>query len=297
MLNRIGDLAHNTRLQSYTQSTQTRLRETQVAVSTGKSAQSFTEISDDAALLVATRHERALTEAHITQNRNGIDRLRAMDGALGNITEIVERARSLVVQRLSGPLGEELPLDIEIDTMMREIAGQANIKLDNRFLFAGSRTDTQPLELPATVTSSADLVDAYRGDEVTLTIRADETIEIDMGITGAELLPVLETLADLKAAHTAGDVDAIQAGLDLLEADIGDMANAHGTIGAKMARLESVTDGLSGGLDYLNEIISRIEDTDLPEAMTLLARDRTTLEAAYVTITQISRLSLADYIR
>jgi flagellin-like hook-associated protein FlgL len=48
---------------------------------------------------------------------------------------------------------------------------------------------------------------------------------------------------------------------------------------------------------YLDDIVSRIEDADVPEALTRIARDQASLEAAYLTTSRIGQLSLADYLR
>ncbi|MEZ5823659.1 MAG: flagellin [Geminicoccaceae bacterium] len=297
MYGRIGDYAHNTRLTSYTQLTQVRIRETQLAVSTGKSAQAFSKIADDSSLLISAKSEKSVADAHIAQNLNGVDRMRAMDGALDNIAGMLDRLRGLVVQRLSGPTGADMPLDIEVDTMLEEISGQLNIKLDNRYLFSGSKTDTRPIELPEPVNTSADLADVYKGDEIRLTIRADDEVEIEAPMTAADIVPILETLADIKEAHNNDDSDAISAALDQLDIDLDTVSTLRGSVGVRMERLESVTESQRYTSEYLGEIISRIEDTDLPTAMTQLAQDRTTLEASYLTISQISQLSLADFIR
>ena len=297
MYGRIGDFAHSSRLASYTQLTQARMRDTQLAISTGKSAQTFSGIAGDSSLLVSAKNEKAIADAHVAQNLNGIDRMRSMDGALDNISGMLDRMRGLVVQRLSGPSGDDLPLDIEVDTMLEEISGQLNIKLDNRYLFSGSRTDTRPIELPDAVNNAADLADIYRGDDVRLSIRADDEVEIDVPMTAAEIVPVLETLADIKAAHIAGDTDGLNAALDQLDNQLDSVSTLRGSVGVRMERLESVTESQRFTSEYLAEIVSRIEDTDLPEAMTKLAQDRTALEASYLTISQISQLSLADFIR
>ncbi|MCB2052839.1 MAG: hypothetical protein KDE35_01175 [Geminicoccaceae bacterium] len=297
MIDRIADNAHNTRLTGYLQSTQTRMRETQLSISTGKSAQRFADIADQARLLTATRHESRVLEERLVQDRIGVDRLTAMSGALEGVGNVVERLRALTVQRLSGAAGKEVPLASEIDSMLQEIAGRLNVSLDGRHLFAGSRTGTAPIDMPASVSSAADLANVFVGDTQHLAIRIDDGATLEVPLTADDFVPLLETMADLKAAHQAGDVQALQTGLAALTGHVAEVAAHRGTLGVETARLESITEGHAAELDYLTQVVSRIEDTDLPSAMTRLAQDRTTLEAAYATIAQLGRLSLADYLR
>ncbi len=64
-----------------------------------------------------------------------------------------------------------------------------------------------------------------------------------------------------------------------------------------MSRLEGIVDAQRGEQTYLQEVVSRIEDTDVPEALTSLARDQMLLEAAFVTISRMARLTLSEYLR
>ena len=52
---------------------------------------------------------------------------------------------------------------------------------------------------------------------------------------------------------------------------------------------------LIGTIGY--EIVSRIEDTDLPTALTRLASDQASLEATDLVTGRLTSLSLADYLR
>ena len=48
---------------------------------------------------------------------------------------------------------------------------------------------------------------------------------------------------------------------------------------------------------YLDDVVSRIEDTDVPTAMTQLAQDQALLQASFTITGRLAGLSLADYLR
>lgn len=299
MLGRTGDVAQANRLNSYIQGTQSRMREAQVAIATGKRAQVYSAIGAETGVLLQAREGQQRASAFIAGNTATAERLRLMDGALGNIVDIAERMRSLLVQRLDPSLGPSLPLAPEIDSMLQEIAAQLNTQLGDRYLFAGSRTDAPPVALPATVSGPADLDPAtiYRGDSLRLSARVAVNVEIDYGILATDTFEILNVLAAAKEAHVADDVAGLRAAGDALASALSGLADLRGELGARSTRIEAITETHRANAAYLQETVSRIEDTDLPAAIAQMAKDQTAIEAAYVTISRLNALSLADYLR
>ena len=297
MVTRIGDAAHSARINSFLQTTQDRIRDTQTSISTGKAAQSFSEIPDQAALLVHTREALAVDEVFAEQNSNHLDRLNAMEGALGGITDLLERMRVLLAQRLSGPTGGEVPIDREVDNALAELAAALNLELGGRQLFSGTRSDSVTITLPATINDATDVAGIYGGDTIPITLRIDRNIDLAVDVTGADFQNAFELLADLKAAHVADDEATLRAGVDSLRDVLGEIADRRGALGAKAARIEAVQATQRASVGYLEETVSRIEDTDLPLAVSKLAQDEATLQASYLTVSRVNQLSLADFLR
>jgi flagellar hook-associated protein 3 FlgL len=299
MITRVGDTAQSERVLAAIQATTARARAAQVEVSTGKRAGGYDEISGEAGLLLRSKEQRALTEGYARQNDQVIDRLTAMDGALANLGGIAERMRSLLVQRLDGASGALVPLDLEAETMLDEVAAQLNLRLDERYLFAGSRIDAPPVDLPDPPAATADPSLYYRGDGVVPTARADRDVEIPYGLTADDpaFAALIGALGQASASHQAGDRAGLEAALSRLEEAVGGIAELRGRVGATSARLESIADAQRGAALYLADIVSRIEDADVPEALTRIARDQAALEAAYLTTSRLGQLSLADYLR
>ena len=86
---------------------------------------------------------RELKAAFIDQTERLTGRLQVADTALAGIVDIADRARTTLVQRLDGNLGDAVPLDAEVDAMLQEIEAALNTRLDRQYLFAGSRTDAR----------------------------------------------------------------------------------------------------------------------------------------------------------
>jgi flagellar hook-associated protein 3 FlgL len=299
MLGRTGDVAHSNRLTGYIQGTQGRMREAQLAIATGKRAQTYSAIGSDTGILLQAREGQKRADAFAASNTTTVERLRTMDGALGNIVEIADRMRTLLVQRTDPSIGRNLPLGTEVDSMLQEITSQLNVRLGDRYLFAGSRTDTPPVALPAVIGGPADLDPdlIYRGDDIRLTARAAENVEVTYGVLAKDVFAIMNVLAAAKQAHVADDKDALMAASDALGVAFSSLVDLRGELGARTARIETITDTHRANSAYLTETVSRIEDTDLPAAIAQMAKDQMAIEAAYLTISRLNSLSLADYLR
>ncbi len=299
MTSRVGDFAQQAFLTQALQTTQSRMRETQMEIASGKRARSFDRIAPEVPLLLSTRYDRTLNATRIRQNEHVIDRMQAMDGSLEGLGRIAERARTLLLQRLSDGVGADVPLDAELDAMLEEIEARLNLRLDGRYLFAGSRTDTKPVAIPDPPPVTADATLYYSGDDTELEVRAEEGLELAYGIPASD--PAFERLIGAlglaRQGHLVNDRSDLEGALSDLTTAIDELADLRAELGAKRSRLEAIIEVQRGDEVYLAEIVSEMEDVDLPEALSRLARDRTVLEAAYLAVSRISQLSIADYLR
>jgi flagellar hook-associated protein 3 FlgL len=169
MLTRIGDLGQSQRLTASLLANQGRVRDAQLAIATGKAATRYEQLGATAGLLLRVEDSRALKASFVEQNEQLGTRLQVMDAALSGLIDIVERARATLVQRLDAGSGTTIPLDSEADAMLAQIAGTLNTQLGQRYLFAGSRSDTAPVALPETPVMTADPALYYQGDDVRTT--------------------------------------------------------------------------------------------------------------------------------
>lgn len=299
MTTRIGDAAQSARIAATLQQTQARIRDTQSAIASGRTVDRYADIPDTAGLLIRARSDLADTSGFIGRNERLLDRMNIADGAVGAIGGIAERMRSLLVNRLDAATGSAVPLDSEIDSALEQIAAQLNLEIDGRYVFGGSRTDTAPVALPSPPPASNDPGLYYRGDSVAVTARVAPDVELSYGVTAADegFAMLISALGQAKAAHAAQDRAGLESALTDLTAAIDGIADLRGAMGASAARLEAITESQRSTELYLDETISRIEATDMPTALARLAEDQASLEAAYITVSRLSSLSLADYLR
>lgn len=296
---RIGDLGQSSRLASFVQQTQGRIRDAQIDIASGVKAQRWDEISDRAGLLVATRDQRLLAERLVAESEKAQGRIQSTESALAGISELAERFRTLLVARLGEPGQSAIPLVAEVDQMAAELESLLNRQLDGRYLFAGSRDTAPPVALPDPLPTTVDATLYYAGDAVVPTVRADTTVEIAYGTTAAAepFAGLVAALGLAREAQLADDRAGLEQALAAASEAVEGLADERGRLGVAAARLESMTDVHRGAIPYLQDLESVIADTDLAETTSRLARDQANLEATYLVVARLNQLSLADYLR
>ena len=297
-LSRVADAAQMARVSSAMQDAQARMRERQIEVSSGKRASAYAELGGDAGLLVGAKAQRAQTMTFSAEGKKVGDRLQVMDSTLGGLGDLAERFKSLLVQRLNGATGSGVPLAAEADSGLAEAASQLNRQLDGRYLFAGSRIDTAPVALPAAPAVATDATLYYHGDDVAATARVDADTVLSYGITAAAtpFADLIGAMGQARAANAGNDTAGLQAAMDRLDKAIDGLAQMRGQIGVTSDRLQRIGDQHAASAGYLDDVVSRIEDTDVPTAMTQLAQDQAMLQASYTITGRLAGLSLAEYL-
>lgn len=299
MLTRIGDAAQQARMLSSIMAVQTRLREAQIAASSGNAATRYTEIADDTALVLSTKHELRVVETRIAQNRHVLERMRVADGALATLEGVASSARNLILQRLDGTVGRSVPFLPQIDDLLAEVENQLNLRFDDRYLFAGSRNDVAPVALPDPPPTVPDPTLYYQGDSLAPRVRADDGTEIVYAPTAADaaFADLIGAMGAARQADIAGDDVAMRTALSQLSDAIAGLADMRGEFGAKAARIETIIDAKENMRLYMEEVVGDIEGVDLPMILSRIAHDQASLEASYMTIAKLSQLSLTDFIR
>ncbi|MEO1089320.1 MAG: flagellin [Pseudomonadota bacterium] len=299
MVTRVGDHAQTQRLTALMMQTQSRLQKTNGQIATGHLHQSFGELGDEASLFVRTKSAREQTETFVNQNRTFVDRARSMDSSLGGMIDVMERLRSLLVQRLDATTGSELPLDVEAEGMIDQLTNLMNRQLDGRYLFAGSRTDAPPVTAPSPAAAVVADGAYYAGDDIALAARVDANVTLTYGVNAGEP-PFVNAFAALGSAiqgHGANDRTQLAAALDLTNVALDGIISRRADLGTVTARAEAISESQSSSLLYLQETLSRLNDTDIPSAMTQMTLDQVSLEASYTAVAKLSQLNLADYLR
>jgi flagellar hook-associated protein 3 FlgL len=306
MTTRIATIALQNQILGRVLDTQSRLADAQIQVSSGKTAQTFSGLSGQANKLVSLETTHLRTQRFIDNNNNVIERLQAMENNVAAIFDAATEVRTLIVAALNSSGGTAVPLPTEATSQLNEVANLLNEQFDGRYLFAGSMTGTQPVDLtafsapaPSTYPTSADTT-YYQGDSLQLAVHADVNNDVTYGVTADEA-GFEEIIRALRLASTATmnpvDTARLDEALRVINQAIDDLPAIRSRIGVTISMLEDVNGKHDDFQIFTEKSIIDIGQVDVAAAMTRLASEQTLLEASYLTVSRLFAVSLVTYLR
>ena len=228
---------------------------------------------DDAAgLAIAnsmTSQIKGMSQA-VRNSNDGISLAQTAEGALGEVTNMLQRVRELAVQAKSGTYSVEDRNNIQKE--VDELSAQMNdVLTDTKF-------NGTALFAPAGTTFA---IQTGAGAAETVTISIAGYTAADFGTTAGNLKV---NGADAATGVTNAE-DAIEKVDDLLET----INSTRAALGASQNRLESNVNNLTSTVTNLSDAKSRIEDTDFSVETTKLAKAQILSQASQAMLAQANQ--------
>lgn len=240
-------------------------------LSTGKRINSAKD--DAAGLAIATSmtsQVKGMGQA-IRNANDGISLAQTAEGALGELTNMVQRVRELAVQSASGTYA-----DTDRDNMQKEVdqlAAQIDSVMKNTKFNGVEVFDDGTANAGAARTVNIQ-ASADSGQQIALTIDA---LDVSTMHNGTTVVASVDTAGDAATTITNSDT--------LLTA----ISGARATLGAGQSRLESAVNGLNSNITNLSDARSRIEDTDYSAETTALAKSQILSQASSAMLAQANQ--------
>ena len=310
MVTRVTDLANNRLVQSLIFNTQDRIQDRQLQISTLQKSQDYIGIADEASRLVTVEASQRRTDQFINDNTFINLRMNTMLNSIDSLKASLSDMKNLVREILDdGNVPDGLNKDDISQTKMSEIQDFLNVKINGRFLFAGSKTDTKPVEPAAfgtaptfdgSNTTRAEPAYYYKGDDAQIKARINEGVVLDYGLTADD--PGFEKL--IRAVRiiretTLSDANAtakFSHAQDLLNQSQDRLQALELSVGVKVQQLDTTNKNLKDTNNFLSGVISDIESANTFEAVAELTQDQTMLEASYNTVVRLSTLTLTNFL-
>ena len=240
-----------------------------VAMERLSSGKRINSAKDDAAgLAIATSmtaQVRGMNQG-IRNANDGISMAQTAEGALTEVTNMLQRVRELATQSSSGTYQsatDRAYMQTEVDELTAQIDQViTNSAFNGVNLFDGST---------ATVDIQAG---ANAADVVTLSMADLTTLAASGGAAGSY---------DVSTQATASAV------LAAVDTELGSISSARSTLGAGQNRLESAVNNLTNNVINLSDARSRIEDADYSAETTALAKSQILSQASTAMLAQANQ--------
>ena len=226
---------------------------------------------DDAAgLAIASKMTgqiRGMNQA-VRNANDGISYAQTAEGALSEVTNMLQRVRELAVQSASGTYSaaDRTNLNAEVTELKAQITNVlATTDFNGTRIFNSTATGS-------TYTAAAGNVAVQVGSN------ANDTVSISFAL-----------LSDLAAATAVDSVANATTALPNVDTALTAVATTRAKFGASMSRFDSIVNNLTNSVTNLADARSRIEDADFSQETTNLAKAQILSQASQAMLAQANQ--------
>lgn len=273
-----------------------RLAQTQSEVSSGLRIQQPSDAPEDISSLLQTKSDIAT----LTRQQAGADAalpgMQASDAALGNITQALQQARTLALQANNSTISADQRQVIagQINTIQSQIVSLANTQVNDRYVFAGTKSDAAPFSAGPPVT--------YSGNDSPAQLSLAAGAEFAVSVTGPSLLnarggtDLFQNLSALESAVRSGDTKATAAGLAGLDDDMTNISRQQADIGAREQYVQMVRQQSDQNMTAAQARQSQLQNADMAGAILNEKTAENATQASLAMAGRVGQLSLLNYL-
>jgi flagellin len=251
VLNNISSLVAENQLNS----TQTNLQNTLTQLSSGSRIN--TGADDAAGLAIANGLQANVTALNqsVANANNGVGALQVADGALGQVTTLLNRAVTLATEASTGTVSsaQRGTIDAEYQQILAQVNSiGSNTTFNGTTIFAAS----------GTTTTSIFLSDSSTAGTTTIGVNVSALSTTALALNGT-------SLTGTPGATGATDPEAT---LALINTAIATVASDRGTIGAGVNRLQAASNVANSEITNLTSAENQITAADIPTVVANLSK-------------------------
>lgn len=275
-----------------------RLNDLQVQVSSGKRILKPEDDPVGTGKALGIRTALRVNESYLRTLEVSHDWLMVTEAALQTIGSALERAYVLALGASNDSWGEDERVLVakEVEELLRQAVSAANTRHQDRFIFSGYQTRTEPFEL-----DDLTLEVTYNGDggQIEHEIEPGHMLVVNLpGNVEAFSKPfnaLRDLLTDLRTPGATGDT--IKDNIAKIEEARNALLEQTVTIGARAQAVEQIEERMRQLDIALQDQLSKVEDLDLAEGTMRMMNQ----EMAYQTLLQVaarlSQQTLIEFLR
>jgi flagellar hook-associated protein 3 FlgL len=281
----------------------------QLQLATGKKASTYRDLGADTTKVLTARTALDRTQAFQGASKQLTNTLNLYDIKFGQLNTLSDNLKAELSQKSDG---SSASLVSAVEQAFAEFRGILNSDDAGFAMFAAPKGEGEAFKL-TTLTDAALLVgetDSQADDRAFGTSTGKNSTLVAEGVsmaygadartTGSQMLAAFRTLANewpLSSPLTSAQSSAIDTAITQInQAQLG-INGLTAENGANLKRLEDIDDLANRRTETLNQIVSSYEDANIPEVASKISQQKSLLESSYALFSQLSGLSLVNYLR
>jgi flagellar hook-associated protein 3 FlgL len=284
-----------------------------------------------ASKVLEMRTDKANNDQYQTNGKMAESYLGNTEQALSELSDIIVRAKEIAIGQASGASSNEdtrVAVAEEVAHLFQAAVATGNRRIGDRYIFGGYKTNQPPVtpegqfvgddgqmmvEVGRDVFISMNVpgheafnsqsdIERNPADKVNVRKPAARTAPIDElkpngGPGNPENVNIFEEIKNLRIGLLTGDLDTIRNTLDRLDTVHTKVNSTRAKVGSRMNGLQSLTQGLERQNLTNAQLSSHIEDADMAQVVSDLAREETVLRSALQTSSKLLQPKLLDFLK
>jgi flagellar hook-associated protein 3 FlgL len=284
-----------------------KLAEAQDRVSTGLKVKTMSDDPTAASAIMQASSSLRAIDQYMNNVRQVGSELDAEDTALGQVTDIMTRAKELAVSESGANASAQTRAAAaqEVKALIAQVVQIGNTKIGDAYLFGGSNSSAvAPFD--GNQTAQAPLYVALGSGGTPVPAQGMRAVEIATGQTmlGAHdgnavfvQTGVLQSLQDLYDGLTTNSPTAITTAETSLDTSFAAVQTLVGDVGARRNQVDTVQASLTAFQSNMETVKSDLSEVDMEQAITEMVARQTAYQAAMLASSKVMGLSLTDYLR
>jgi flagellar hook-associated protein 3 FlgL len=226
------------------------------------------------------------------------------DSTIGQVTDVLQRARELAVQGANDTLnsGDRQVIAKEVEQLFHQLVQLGNAQFNGKYIFNGQKTDVKPFSDPGSPTDPTNSwanfdtgsIDYLVSDGVTISVNitADKVFGANSDADNA-----FTALNQLYTGLQNNDTSTIQNALDNISTRLDKVLAARADVGARSNRVNLIEQRLNDMNTNYQKLLSSVEDADIAKTITDLKTAENVQQASLAVGARILVPTLVDFLK
>ncbi|MBL4803029.1 MAG: hypothetical protein JKY45_14185 [Emcibacter sp.] len=307
-MTRVSSFGNQQVMLSSLMNNQARLFKDQEQITTGKKEANYSGFASEVSTLLGSKTVFDQTKGYLRASDH-VDRfLRTNNIQMGSMLNNAEGIRDTMLEAIAQE--ETLALNELLGEAFTSMVSALNTNIGGIHVFSGGRSDVEPVSGSkiADLVAAANVSDLFQNDQRRPSAKIGQNTLMEYGLLADEIaeevFQVFKNIADFNVGPSgplSGKLDATQITflkneLATMDAAIENLRILEARNGTRQNNVENFIKEHENQKAFLEIFISDIEDADVAEAITRLNNDKVALEASYKITSQLTSISLLDFI-